>query len=233
MKQSYKKSFLLAIIIYLPILLLFYEISKSLPKPQDLKKPEHFVINYLTKSEIEDIFANPPAKPSKTTKPQTAITAAKKEPDQSDFVDESPQDETISVDQLNSAFTPLSQNHADHNKTEVVSTKEIMNLYGDLLLVLTEEEKKFLENNLENIGVITQRYLRYPDLAGQLGMHGETILYFTLMPNGDITPIELFKSSGFSILDDNAIDTVERAYKDYPYPKEPTRIRLRVIYRLY
>jgi TonB family protein len=63
-----------------------------------------------------------------------------------------------------------------------------------------------------------------------MGMQGETILEFDLYPNGDISAIKRLRSSGYALLDDNAVETVEVAYKEYPNPKEMTRIRLLVKY---
>jgi protein TonB len=59
------------------------------------------------------------------------------------------------------------------------------------------------------------------------------IIEFVLHPNGDITKPIITSSSGYEALDKNTIKTIEIAYKDYPRPSEPTKIRIYVTYRLY
>lgn len=105
-------------------------------------------------------------------------------------------------------------------------------IYGESFESLSQSERKFIENNLQNIGKITQRYLRYPRTAGRLGQSGDNIVEFYLHPNGDISELKLISESGYSMLDENSIHTIRLAYKDYPYPSERTLIRIRVFYFL-
>lgn len=105
-------------------------------------------------------------------------------------------------------------------------------IYGESFESLSQSERKFIENNLQNIGKITQRYLRYPRTAGRLGQSGDNIVEFYLHPNGDISELKLISQSGYSMLDENSIHTIRLAYKDYPYPSERTLIRIRVFYFL-
>ena len=62
---------------------------------------------------------------------------------------------------------------------------------------------------------------------------GDNVIEFYLHPNGDITELMLLRSSGYSLLDENSLHTIKIAYKDYPYPSEKTKIRIRVTYRIY
>ena len=149
----------------------------------------------------------------------------------------------LSVADLNAIFAPApivtggaaAIESPERNEPRTAIAAELGDLYGVMLYELTPQEREFLEQNLNPIQTITQRYLwqrGYPALAVSKGMQGEVILGFTLMQNGDITPIEIIKSSGWSLLDDHAVDTIRVAYKDYPRPSEPVRVRMRVIYRL-
>lgn len=111
--------------------------------------------------------------------------------------------------------------------------KEVLELYGDEIYSLNLDERKFIEDNLSSIGRITQRYLRYPQVAGRMGQSGYNVVEFYLYPNGDISDLKILKDSGYTMLDENSIHTIQIAYKDYPYPKVKTKIRIRVMYRLY
>ncbi|WDL75161.1 energy transducer TonB [Helicobacter winghamensis] len=112
-------------------------------------------------------------------------------------------------------------------------TQQIQDLYGIEFGSLSPNAQRFIKSNLDKIGKITQRYLRYPAIAGKVGQEGDNVVEFYLHPNGDITDLKLLHSSGYTLLDDNSLHTIKIAYKDYPYPIETTKIRIRVMYRIY
>lgn len=114
-----------------------------------------------------------------------------------------------------------------------MSNQEIKDLYGEEFGSLDTEQRKFIKDNLSGIGRITQRYLKYPTIAGKMGQQGDNIVEFYLHPNGDISELKLLTPSGFRLLDDNSMHTIRIAYKDYPYPSVKTKIRIRVMYRVY
>lgn len=111
--------------------------------------------------------------------------------------------------------------------------QKIEELYGDEFGKLSDAQKEFIKDNLSAIGSITQKHLKYPSVAGELGQSGMNIVEFNLHPNGDITDLRVSKDSGYALLDRNSIRTIEIAYKDYPRPKEVTKIKIYVQYVLY
>lgn len=115
-------------------------------------------------------------------------------------------------------------------------TKSYLKLYGDEYNKFTKVQKAFLKNNLRTIGEVTQRYLiyrGYPKISIQTKQEGVNVIEFYLYPNGDIKGLKITNSSGYTALDKNTIQTVEVAYKDYPRPKEVTKVKIYVFYRLY
>ncbi|WP_298754774.1 TonB family protein [uncultured Arcobacter sp.] len=112
-------------------------------------------------------------------------------------------------------------------------TQSYIKLYGEEYNSYTKVQKVFLRKNLKTIGSITQKYLRYPAISVRTRQSGMNIIEFILHPNGDITQPLITTSSGYEALDKNTIKTIEIAYKDYPRPNEPTKIRIYVTYRLY
>ncbi|BDY13962.1 energy transducer TonB [Hydrogenimonas cancrithermarum] len=116
------------------------------------------------------------------------------------------------------------------------SDKAFYALYKDEFDHFTPDQKKFIKNNLSRIQGITQHYLTlrgYPPFAGQMGQQGTNVVEFYLLPNGDITDLKIIKPTGFEQLDQNSIDTIKTAYKDYPLPKEKTKIRFYIHYSIY
>ena len=113
--------------------------------------------------------------------------------------------------------------------------REFRALYKDEFDHFTPNQRRFIRNNLNRIQAITQHYLTmrgYPPFAVEERMQGVNVVEFYLWPNGDITDLKVISSSGYAVLDDNSLDTIRTAYKDYPRPKEKTKIRFYIHYQL-
>ena len=129
------------------------------------------------------------------------------------------------------------------NKREVLPSLsypnlKIKKLYGKSFHSFSEEQKNFITDNLDEIHRITQQTLSlkgYPSgaLAGKTGQEGTNIVSFNLHPNGNITDLYLLQKVGYRILDENTLETIRTAYKDYPYPHETTRIIFHVEYSIF
>jgi len=119
---------------------------------------------------------------------------------------------------------------------DALSNRRFKALYKDEFDRFTPEQKRFIKDNLSRIQAITQHYLTtrgYPYVAARFGRDGMNIVEFYLHPNGDISGLKVIEGAGFEELDKNSLDTIKTAYKDYPRPKETTKIRFYIYYRLY
>ncbi len=112
-------------------------------------------------------------------------------------------------------------------------TKSYLKLYGNEYFQLSNEQRKYLKDNLNTIGQITQEYLMYPSIAIRTKQSGTNVVEFILKPNGDITDLKITDGSSYSTLDRNTIKTIKIAYKDYPKPTEDTKVKIFVRYILY
>jgi periplasmic protein TonB len=130
-----------------------------------------------------------------------------------------------------SALSALNEAFKSSPKSE--PSGQIKRLYGDEFESMSTAQQEFIKENLSGIGRITEKHLRYPDVAGRLGMQGQSVVEFWLHPNGDISEPKLLDSSGYKVLDKNSIETIEIAYKDYPRPRQKTKIRIYVRYSIY
>ncbi len=110
---------------------------------------------------------------------------------------------------------------------------ELKKLYGTDFYSLSEEDKKYLDENYRLIYEITQRNLKYPYEAGRLRLEGVNRIEFYLHPNGNISDLKLVSSSGYQILDKNSLHTINISYKDYPYPQHRLKIIFLIHYRIY
>jgi TonB family protein len=116
-------------------------------------------------------------------------------------------------------------------------TKKVVNqLYGKEFYSYTKAQQQFIKNNLGEIHRITQNTLwqnGYPDVALRMRMQGTNIVSFYLHPNGDISDLRLKSSIGYRALDENTIEVIKTAYKDYPRPSKKTKIMFYVTYKIY
>jgi periplasmic protein TonB len=118
--------------------------------------------------------------------------------------------------------------------------KEILNelekLYGEEYQSFTKIQKAYLEKNLNNFQVITQRVLNrlgYPKLAAKLRIGGVNIVEFMFHPDGSITNLKITSSSGYEVFDKYSLELIEIAYKDYPRPTTSTKLKFNVNYQAY
>ena len=112
----------------------------------------------------------------------------------------------------------------------------IKQLYGSEFDSFTPTQKKFIKKNLSIIHRITQRTLiqnGYPDIAVRTHQEGTNVVTFYLHPNGNITGLHLKSRIGYTALDDNTLQVLRIAYKDYPHPKTTTKITFYVQYSIY
>lgn len=118
--------------------------------------------------------------------------------------------------------------------------KEILNeltkLYGEEYKTFTKVQKAYLEKNINNFQVITQRVLTrlgYPKLAAKLRISGVNIVEFMFHPDGSISDLKITNSSGYEVFDKYSLELIEIAYKDYPRPTTSTKLKFNVRYQLF
>jgi len=73
-----------------------------------------------------------------------------------------------------------------------------------------------------------QESRRYPPWAKKQGFEGSSYLTFTLLSSGMIQDIKIVNSSGFDILDKEAIATIKRAAPFMPIPEKFNRFNLKM-----
>jgi len=189
------------------------EIKKEIKRPQVRKKP-----------------------PIKRKKQNSKTINSKKEKNYEDFNTAKIQKKTLenylhkpqdNLKDLKSMLKSYKKNHPE------LRLKNDIDLYGKEFQEFTSIQKAYIKNNLNLIGRITQYHLRYPRISVRTKQEGFNIITFFLYPNGDISNPVFIKTSGFSPLDKQSYETIQIAYKDYPRPKEKTKIIIRVYYKLY
>jgi len=115
------------------------------------------------------------------------------------------------------------------------SEKKINKLYGSEFNTYSPTQKKYIKHNLNHVQRITQNTLvrnGYPETARRTKQLGTNIVSFYLHPNGDISGLHLKHRIGYASLDENTLQVIRIAYKDYPLPNQKTRLIFYVKYTI-
>lgn len=90
---------------------------------------------------------------------------------------------------------------------------------------------KYLNDHFAYIRDKIHRNVSYPDTARRMGWQGKVILSFVITKEGSVRKFKIIRSSGFTLLDKSAIETV---CDTAPFPKPPCEAELviPIIYRL-
>lgn len=121
------------------------------------------------------------------------------------------------------------------SKASTHVSSNIKEAYGDAFGTLSEGEKKYIIDNQEIMRRITQEQLNRlgpVNIPRNLHVNTGNIIEFYLHPNGDISGLRVVSISGYEILDDTSLQTIEYSYHRYPLPKQKTLIRYKVGYYL-
>lgn len=189
---------------------------KKLIKPA----PEH-------KPKEEKVIKQKVKKIEKKIKPiEEKIVKQKIQEEQIENIEEKPvkQDSNIGLKEEKIVKPEIQPKGLTENIKEEQPTKEVsygegkdVNLKEELMLNYQKAVKKKIEN-----------CKRYPKWARKQGFEGTAHLKFTILSTGTVKDIKIIKSSGFNILDKEAISTVKRASPFPPIPKKINRSTLTI-----
>lgn len=230
-------AFIISLLIHSFFIYSFNDI-KNEEKKEQTKKPHNISeVKFVKLTPSEPIASQKEAKPLKKEepKPKKEITKEKVETKElkeaKSFQEKILKESSKLQEQTLENF--LSQKDTIYNN-EVFN--ELKELYGKEYDDFTTVQKAYLEKNINNFQIITQRVLNrlgYPHEAVRLKITGINIVEFIFHPNGDISDLKIIQSSGYSILDNRTLELIQIAYKEYPKPQTPTLLRFKVFYRLY
>ena len=106
---------------------------------------------------------------------------------------------------------------------------------GDNSVTLDTDEFKFISYN-RWLKIKVESVLKYPELAALSGLQGTLYIQFDIMKDGALGNLELLQSSGYKILDDEALRAIRTAAPFQPLPDgwkmDHYRIRAAVLFYL-
>jgi len=199
------------------------------PKPQAISKVQQpptkpFVKPALTKSKVKKKIIKKREK--KSIKEQRVIEKKLYRKRSNDIL----------VNKLMNSMKPKYSKKRTSQKRGSYGSRMINQLYGKEFNTFSSTQKKFIRNNLSTIHKITQITLTrngYPEVAARTQQQGTNIVSFYLHPNGDISKLRLKTPIGYRALDNNTLEVIRIAYKNYPLPNQKTKIIFYVQYSIY
>ena len=90
---------------------------------------------------------------------------------------------------------------------------------GDNSVTLDTDEFKFISYN-RWLKIKVESVLAYPELAALSGYQGTLYILFDIMKDGSLGRLEVLKSSGYKILDDEALRAIRAAAPFQPLPDD-------------
>jgi periplasmic protein TonB len=90
---------------------------------------------------------------------------------------------------------------------------------GDNSVTLDTDEFKYISYN-RWLKIRVESVLRYPELAAVSGYQGALYIKFDILKDGSLGDVEVLKSSGYKILDDEALRSIREAAPFQPLPPE-------------
>ncbi len=192
------------------------------------KLPSYKVVDIdLTEVEIKkEVVEKEISKPSKEIKPEKLPETVKKKPS----IEEQAVPEAKSEVEIPKAEGIKPKEGGVQEMEKAISEKARKE--GEAIEATKELREEFLREKLGVISSIVKQNLTYPPLARKLGMEGKMVISFLLTKDGRVEDIKIEQSTGYRLLDENAIKTVKRLEKLMLKPPVDVRIKLPVIYRL-
>lgn len=90
---------------------------------------------------------------------------------------------------------------------------------GDDSVTLDTDEFKFISYN-RWLKIKVESVLKYPELAAISGYQGALYIKFDILKDGTLGDVEVLKSSGYKILDDEALRSIRASAPFQPLPDE-------------
>lgn len=94
-----------------------------------------------------------------------------------------------------------------------------------------KERQRYLKEHFTYIRDIITRNISYPFMARKMGWSGKVTVSFVITEDGSVRDVKIIESSGFDVLDRNALDTV-RKVSPFPRPPVKAEVIVPVVYRL-
>ena len=128
--------------------------------------------------------------------------------------------------------TVASEPHSPTSSEKVLQKRETYDTQEQKHVSHQTIQELYLREKLSIISSILQKNASYPPLARRMGWEGKVVIAITIREDKSLENVEVVRSSGYDILDQNAIETVRRSYHLFPKPPVTVRVVVPITYKL-
>ncbi len=96
---------------------------------------------------------------------------------------------------------------------------------NDSRLPVEKAQQKYLKEHFRYISDLIAKRLVYPPMARRMNWSGRVAVSFIIAEDGTVHGLKVVRSSGYSMLDKSALETVRSAA---PFPRPPVRAEIEV-----
>ncbi|MDA8091516.1 MAG: energy transducer TonB [Nitrospiraceae bacterium] len=89
----------------------------------------------------------------------------------------------------------------------------------------------YVNEHLDYIMELIGKNLKYPLAARKMGWTGKVVIAFIISVDGHVCNVRIIKTSGYSMLDDNAVNTIKKISL-FPKPRVNVELTIPITYRL-
>ena len=89
----------------------------------------------------------------------------------------------------------------------------------------------YVNEHLDYILELIEKNLKYPFAARRMAWAGTVVIAFVITVDGHACKVRVIKTSGYSVLDDNAVDTIKKI-SSFPRPRASVELTIPITYRL-
>lgn len=219
-----KRSFLLSIFLHAGIITGAVALSTLLKE----EKEEEIILELSLSepspsSEVQPVVKQTVSQPQKNQPAQSDITTAiTPEP-----IVETQKTELKVQKEVLVPSQPVTVAQVTQNEPQVVPTIKPLQMVAPV-----DAEEQYLENHLSTIRDILVKYRKYPSQAARLKQEGALKVTFRLKQNGEVEDIRVVSSSGYEILDEDALALIQKSAEYFPKPPKSVRITVPLNYTL-
>ena len=230
-----KKAFFISLLIHVSLFAMFIDFEEQkIEKKEVVVLNMNMIQNISQKEQIQETPQQVEKKIEKESEPEKQIEETKPKPvkevinkvKKEIIKPKSEPKKEIVKEPIKEEIKEVTQ-----NVQNVPTTKEIIQTPQK---VESQEnyEKRYIDENLASIIAAIKKYKKYPLQAKKRGMTGQVLVKCTIKTDGRIENIRIIEASKYELLDENSMEILEIASKEFVAPKRDVTISIPFNYSL-
>ena len=230
-----RKAFFISLLIHASLFAMFIDFEQQKPEKKEVVVLNMSMIQNISQKEQiqetpqqveEKVEEKPePEKQLKDTKPEPVKEVIKKVKKEIIKPKTEPKKE-LTKEPIKEEIKEVTQ-----NVQNIPTTKEISQT-PQKVEPQENYQQKYIDENLASIIAAIKKYKKYPLQAKKRGMIGKVLVKCTIKTNGELVDIKIIETSKYELLDENSIEILEIASKEFVAPKKDVTISIPFNYTL-